>query len=264
MDTDNLYWGGTQSGQKLWTLGQASRVQPMGSPLTVTPPITSAAPALWTSAGISYLFLGLTGHILQTNVSNETVAADNTSPGSASVRGRIAIGTNGSTRIFAGDDGATMWAIDPGNFTGTNKVWSYHEPAGNAINGSAYFDYTSSTIQYGTQGGTVIVLDWTGTLMSGYPYLPGTAADTINTAVLYSAGILVVGTTTGKLFFLDRNNGVGPALIREYYFGPTEAVSGIGYDANVDRYMVSTSDLSTKDGRLYYFDLVADPTPGSS
>jgi hypothetical protein len=28
--------------------------------------------------------------------------------------------------------------------------------------------------------------------------------------------------------------------------------------------MVSTSDLSTKDGRLYYFDLVADPTPGSS
>jgi hypothetical protein len=82
--------------------------------------------------------------------------------------------------------------------------------------------------------------------------------------LLYTGGILVVGTTTGRLFFLDRNNGTtGPAMVRQYYFGPTEAVSGIGYDSNVNRYMVSTADPTTNDGRLYYIDLIADPTAGT-
>jgi hypothetical protein len=82
--------------------------------------------------------------------------------------------------------------------------------------------------------------------------------------MLYTGGVLVVGTTTGKLFLLDRNNGTtGPALIRQYYFGSTQTVSGIGYDGSVSRYMVSTADAGSNDGRLYYLDLVADPTPGT-
>src|SRR5438874_1014852 len=88
-----------------------------------------------------------------------------------------------------------------------------------------------------------------GDRAAGYPYVPGTASDPIRSSVLYFGGILAVGTTTGKLFFLDRNNGTtGPALVREYYFGPTQSVSGIAYDGNASRYMVSTADPATKDG----------------
>jgi hypothetical protein len=265
MDTSNLYWGGTASGQKLWTVGQASESVPTGSPFSITPTITGASPALWTS-GSSYQFLGLTGHVLKINVSNQTLTADNTSPGTASVTGRIALGTNvsGTTRVYAGDDGGTMWAIDPSNFAGTNKLWSYH--TANAIMGSSYYDRGTDTVQFGTQGGTVIVLGGSGAVLNaGYPYTPGAAGDAITAAPLYYAGVLAVGSTGGKLYFLDRNNGASSvALIRQYNFGSGESVSGIGFDPNVNRYMVTTANSSANDGRLYYIDLIADPTPGSS
>ena len=73
----------------------------------------------------------------------------------------------------------------------------------------------------------------------------------------------MVGSTKGKLYFLDRNTGTSVSIVKEYYFGPTESVSGIGYDPTVDRYMVSTASSSTLDGRVYYFDSVTDPTSSS-
>jgi hypothetical protein len=265
MDADNLYWGGTTAGptQQIWTLGQSSRSQPAGSPFTITPIITSAAPALWTSGGIGYLFIGLTGHVISMDVADQMLSATNDSPGSASVWGRITIGSNGATRIFAGDDAGNMWALDPSNFTGTNKVWSYLV-SGDAIQSSSYYDYSTRTIHFGTEGGKVVVLDSAGAALTGYPYTPGTSADSIRSAPLYLGGVLAIGTITGKLFLLDRNSGSGPALIRKYDFGSTESVSGIAYDPNTSRFMVSTSDASLKDGRLYYIDLVSDPTPGGS
>jgi hypothetical protein len=117
---------------------------------------------------------------------------------------------------------------------------------------------------YGTEAGTVFALDSSGARLTGYPYSIGAASDSVRSAVLYLSGVLVVGTTTGKLQFIDRRNGTtGPALIRAYNFGPSESVSGVAYDGNTSRFMVSTSSSSTKDGRLYYFDAVTDPTPGS-
>lgn len=261
MDSANLYWGGTTTApaQKVWTLGQASQSQPMGSPFTITPVITSAAPALWTSSGTTYLFIGLVGHIIKLDVTNQVLSATNDSPGTASVFGRIGIGTSGSTRVFAGDDGGNVWALDPSNFTGTNKAWSY-QVSGDVIKSSPYYDSGTNTIQFGTEAGQVIALGSTGALLTGYPYTPGTASDSIRSAPLYQAGILAVGTTTGKLFFIDRSTGSGTALIRQYSFGSTESVSGIAFDKNTSRYLVSTSSASAKDGRLYTFDLIADPT----
>jgi hypothetical protein len=260
MDTNNLYWGGTTTApaQKVWTLGQGSESQPAGSPFTITPVITSAAPALWTSGATSHLLFGLTGHIIKLDVTNQVLSATNDLPGAASVFGRIGIGT-GSTRIFAGDDGGNMWAIDPSNFTGTNKVWSYLV-SGDAIKSSSYYDYATNTVHFGTEAGKVVALDSSGAALTGYPYTPGTASDAIRSALLYQGGVLVVGTTTGKLFFIDRSTGSGVALIRQYYFGPTESVSGIAYDTTTSRYLVSTSDATAKDGRLYAFDLISDPT----
>ena len=107
-------------------------------------------------------------------------------------------------------------------------------------------------------------MEISGVALTGYPYTLN-ASDPISSSPFFYNGVLVVGTTLGKLYFIDRSTtaaGGSPAIIKEYYFGPTENVSTIGFDANVNRYMVSTSsNASVKDGRLYYFDLVADPTP---
>jgi len=263
MDLTNLYWAGTQSGNKVFTLAQGSGTSP-GGPVTISPTLTSTAPAVWTSAGTTYLFVGLVGNIVQIDITNQMLAQTNTNPGSATVYGRIGIGTTSSNKAFAGDDGGTFWAIDPASFGGTNKRWSY-TVAGDQIKSSAYYDFTDDKVHFGTEGGKVVVLDGNGAPLTGYPYLPGDANAAIRSAILYQSGVIVVGTTTGKLYFIDRNNGTtGPALIRQYNFGPTQSVSGIGYDASVGRYMVSTSDATAKDGRLLFIDAISDPTPGSS
>jgi len=272
-DASNLYWGGNPtSGSPAhgwWTVGQAAESVPTGSPFAITPTITSAAPSVWTVGSTSYLLLGLTGHVLKISLTSQAIVADNSSPGTKSVWGRVSVGSGhtGVPRVYAGDDGGTMWAIDPSSgFGTTGGLWSYHTT--NAIMGSSYYDNVTDTVQYGTQGGTVIVLNGSGAVLNAsYPYTPGAVGDAITAAPLFYNGVLAVGSTGGKLYFIDRNNGAttpAAALIREYYFGPSEAVSAIAFDSTANRYMVSTANPASKDGRLYYFDLITDPTPGSS
>lgn len=259
-DTSNLYWGGVTSApatQKVWTLGQTSRAQPTGSPLTITPTLTSASPVLWTSGATHYAFMGMSGNIIKVNLSNQTVDATNINPGSATVYGRIGIG--GTTRVFAGDDGGSFWAIDPTNFAGTSRVWQY-AVSGDSIKGFPYYDSGTAVVHFGTELGKIVALNSSGVALTGYPLTPGSTSDAIR-AVLYVNGILAFGTTTGKLYFYDRNNGTtGPALINEYDFGPTEMVSAVAFDSSTSRYMVSTADPTTMDGRLYFFDQLTDPT----
>ena len=98
---------------------------------------------------------------------------------------------------------------------------------------------------------------------SSYPY--SLTSDPISAAPLYSSGVLVVGTTKGNLYFLDRNTGSatapnGVSIIKQVSFGSSQTVSSIGYDPDYNRYMVATSSAGALDGRLYYFDVVSDPT----
>ena len=262
VNTTNLYWGGINTSpveQRIWTVSQSTQGRPMGSPFTITPTITSASPALWVDGTTNHLMIGLTGNLIKMNVSNQTLNATNTSPGSASVVGRISTST---TRIFAADTGGNVWAFDPNNFTGTNRVWQHTVGGTDTIQGSILTDQVGGVIHFGTEQGKVGGISiTTGVTRTGYPFVPGTTSDAIRSAPLYISGILLVGTTTGKLFIYDRNNGTtGPAFIRQYYFGPTQAVSGVSYDSNVQRYMVSTADPTTKDGRVYFIDAITDPT----
>jgi hypothetical protein len=260
VDSSNLYWGGTTqmpTTQKVWTLGQTSRAQPVGSPMTITPVITSASPALWTSGPATYLFMGVAGNIIKVNVTNQTLDATNTNLGTASVYGRIGLG---SSRVFAGADSGDLWAIDANNFTSTNRLWRY-AVTGDSIKSSPYYDSSTAVVHFGTERGKMAAVNSGGVPLTGYPFVAGSTSDAIRAAPLYRNGILVFGTTTGRLYFYDRNNGsTGPALIKEYNFGPAQVVSGIGYDSSVGRYMVTTADPASNDGRIYYFDDVTDPT----
>ena len=261
INATNLYWGGIKTSpvaQMIWTVSQTTQAQPVGSPFTITPTITSAAPALFFD-GTNYLIIGLTGNLIKLNVSNQTLTATNTSPGSASVVGRL---TATQTRIYAADNGGNVWSFDANNFAGTNRMWQHTVGGGDQIQGSILLDQVGGIIHFGTEQGKVgAVSSTTGATQTGYPFVPGSTSDAIRTAPLYINGILVVGTTTGKLYFYDRNNGTtGPAFIKQYAFGPTQAVSGVGYDSNAQRYMVSVADPTTKDGRVYFIDAITDPT----
>jgi hypothetical protein len=266
MDASNLYWGSTTSGKNFWTLGQSNESNP--TPVAITPAVTNAGLSIATITGTTYAFMGVTGNFLKINTVSQSITATNSSPGSASIYGRIVLGYDkaGNWRAYGGDSGGTMWALDPGTgFATANGLWHY--TTADAIQSSPYYDHDTDTLHYGTQGGTIIVLNGvSGTaLNAGYPYTPsGGSGDPIQAAPLYYGGVLVVGSMGGKLYFLDRNTGSGVALIKQYAFGPGEAVSGIGFDPNVNRYMVSTASWPSNDARLYYFDLVSDPTPGST
>ncbi|HXU63695.1 MAG TPA: PQQ-binding-like beta-propeller repeat protein, partial [Polyangia bacterium] len=159
------------------------------------------------------------------------------------------------------DAAGTMWAISPTNFTGLKSLWSYASGAAIANN---WYDGTTDTVQFGTAGGKVVVLNAsTGAVLnSSYPYTLD-ASDPITAAPLYYRGVLVVGTSKGKVYFIDRDTGGGAAIIKMVDFGSTQSVSSIAFDSTTSRYMVSTSSAAN-DGRLYYFDLVSDPTSSSS
>jgi hypothetical protein len=264
LDASNVYFGSTTSNRSFFTVGQASETIPSGSPITITQTVSNNAPAIATIGSTAYAFLGLTGAIIKISAFSQATTFTNTSPGAQSIWGRIVLGPNGTTtRAYAGDYGGTMWAIDAGsNFTTTGGLWKY-AIAGDQIKSSPYYDQGSDTIQYGTQNGAINVLGGSGALLNAsYPYTPS-AGDAITAAPLYYNGVLVVGSTGGKLYFLDRNTGTTPgvSLIRAYNFGASESVSGVGFDPTVNRYMVTTASASSKDGRLYYFDLVTDTTP---
>ena len=74
-------------------------------------------------------------------------------------------------------------------------------------------------------------------------------------APLYRGGVIAIGTTAGKVYFVDQKSNAGgvPALISTFNF--EAGVSSISWDLDGSQYMVGTSD-----GKLYYLNQVSDPT----
>ncbi len=271
MDATNLYWAATTASAQVLAGIKQSNGAVIGAGWPVTTPfnVTTSSPTLVTQSGTTTLYLGVTADLLSLAVTG-TSFVQNSKPGT--ITGRVAFGTSlasgtsGTQRIYAGDSAGKMWAISPSNFAGANWLWSY--AAGSAITGNSYDSFTD-TVQFGTAGGKIVVLTGAGSGTAGVTYnttYPVTldASDPITAAPLYYSGVLVVGTTKGKLYLLDRHTGLtspnGVSTIATYSFGPTESVSTIAFDPDYSRYMVSTSSAAS-DGRIYYFDLVADPTP---
>jgi hypothetical protein len=270
LDSNNLYWGGTaSSNNKIWTLGKTSRALASSSPVTVTAVISGAAPALWAS-GDTYAFMGSAAHLYKVDATTQTVTTDN-SLLTGTVSGRLSIITG---KVYAADSAGTLLVADPASF-GT-KLWSYHDTtnhtgcaAGSACAiGSLYVDPALNRAFYGDGDGHLYASynssGTTGAELTGFPFRPGTSSEVYGTAPLYKSGVLVAGTTTGTVYLIDVNGGSGPVLKTTYKLGATTNISGISYDNNSSAYMLSTSDPSTKDGALFYLDLMNDPTPGSN
>jgi hypothetical protein len=278
LDASNIYWAATSSsGQMLFGIKQldGSAIK-TGWPATAPSNVTTSAPTIVTSAGM--LYLGSTSTLAQLTLSSLAWEQDNPT-GIGTITGRVSYGTSiltatfGTTHIFVGDSAGAVWAISPSAFSSTGTVttylWKY--AAGSAVTDN-YYDNGTDTVMFGTSGGALVALTGAGSaglgavVNSSYPYtLPN--SDSVSTAPLYYQGVVVVGSSKGNLYFLDRNTGNATApngvkILKEVNFGSTESVSTIGFDTTVSRFMVSTSSAAN-DGRIYYFDLITDPTSSS-
>ncbi|HEY0713239.1 MAG TPA: hypothetical protein VGF45_11240, partial [Polyangia bacterium] len=160
---------------------------------------------------------------------------------------------------------------DPGTNFGTSsglyKHWGYKDTTNHAACGgvcqvkSHYYDPTATNVYFGDGDGHIYVIDSSGSAKTGYPYRPGTSSNVFQTAPFHRTGVILAGTTTGTLYVIDQStNGTTPGVIRKYEFGASTKVSGISYSPNVSAYMVSTANETNKDGKLYYIDVVSDPT----
>jgi outer membrane protein assembly factor BamB len=272
MDSTNLYWGGVSSStNRVWTLVQATGALVSGSPLSVSATVSAASPSLWTNSGTTYLFTGESAAIEKTNMTTQALV---TSHGSltGTVNGRLTVLGN---KVYAADNAGKLWVMDA-TATGLTTLWSYHDDTHHsgctsgsvcAVTAPLYVDPATSRAFYGDGDGHLYASynssGTTGAQITGFPYQPS-ASDAYAGAPLYKSGVLVVGTTTGALYIIDINGGSGPVLLYTYKFSPTTKVSGVGYDSTSSRYMISTADPTNKDGKLFYLDLVADPTPGSN
>ena len=279
LDGNNVYWAattgtGTPPAQMLFGIQQADGTKiKTGWPATAPAGVTTSAPTLVTVGTTTSLYLGATSTLAQLNFTTVAWMQDVPS-GIGTINGRVSYGnsllpaTSGTLNIFAGDTSGSVWAINPSSFSSSGTVntfrWKY--PAGSTVTDN-YYDAGTDTVQFGTSGGAVVVLTGAGSgtngavLNAGYPYaLPG--GDPVSAAPLYYNGVLVVGTSRGNLYFLDRDNGGGVSILKEVNFGPTESVSTVGFDPAMSRYLVATSSPAN-DGRIYDFDLVSDPTPSN-
>jgi hypothetical protein len=190
----------------------------------------------------------------------------------SAISSRLSIFNN---TIYFAEDIGKVWAIDTTDSLTT--VWGYQDTGSsghtctsnsNCTVKALYLDTGSRRVYYGDQDGHVYVVSRNGVTSGGtlyqsaYPMRPTGAAtmapfDAFTTAPVYisglsvggaNAGVIAIGSSTGKVFFIDQWNGSAAASIRMYSYG--SAVSAISY-----RYATVSSGtfmISTANGRTYY------------
>jgi hypothetical protein len=266
IDGTNAYWAGNNGSgaRKLFRLPQNSATTLNGSG-SLTADLT-AFPAATTVSGTTTIYAAINGTVYKYGGSFGTPTT--VSVTDSAVAGRMTL--FGDIVYFIEADG-TVWALNASNLS-TN--WSYQDTnasrhsggctANNQCSAQNLFVQTvAGRVTYGDQDGHVYVVSKsgsTGALLSGYPFRPGLSTDVFTTAPLVSNGIIAIGTTGGKVFFIDQQNASSaPTLLRTYNFN--SAISSISYDRNSSvsgEYMITTAD-----GRMFYISRITDPTPSN-
>jgi hypothetical protein len=256
-DTTHLYWTGLSG------TGVASAFKlpqdTLASVATVAVNAATAAPSLYTVSGTKYLFTAAATRAYKINTdfspASSTVLTNTTGHGRVSAI---------NARVHFIDDSGKIWV----RYADTmSEAWSYvgdaHHGAGtpgtctSASNCEArnfYYDITANRVYYGDKDGHVYAVAQNGTsgqLLWSTPFATG--SNVFVNAPLYRAGVIAIGSTAGKVYFIDQRstsadapNGVA-ALIRAYSFGSSVGINNISFDHDGNQYVIATGD-----GRLYY------------
>ena len=261
IDSSNVYWAGNNGSgsRKMFSLPQTSTTLNGSGSLTAD---VTVFPTLATISGTTFIFAAISGTVykMPSNFGANTTSTQPTTAAS----GRMSQHNN---LLYFIENQGKVWAL---NTSDLSTSWSYQDtnvgrhPGGctssnQCSSQNIFLQALTGRITYGDKDGHVYVVA-SGSLLSGYPFRPGTSSDIIITAPLVSNGIIAVGTSGGKVFLIDQQNASSaPALLRTYNFG--SAISSISYDhdnASSGQYMISTAD-----GRLFYVSRITDPTPAN-
>ena len=289
MDSTSLYFSGKDGGgsnRKIFRVTRSSGAL-NGTPKAVSADINGGL-AMATVSATPYLFAasnlnGMNGKVykLSTDLATE-YGSSNGQQSTTNISGRLSIYSN---VIYFAEDKGKIWGIDTTDNLAT--VWSYQDTGSGhgACSSSSdctvkalYLEPKSGRVYYGDQDGHIYIVTRNGaggSLYSGYPVRPtgGSTTDPFVTPPVYlngaaagsgtNPGVIAIGSSTGKVFFMDQQNGsAAPALIRMFHTG--SAVSAIAY-----RYASSSAGVfmvSTANGRTLYIDSadVVDPTPNNN
>jgi outer membrane protein assembly factor BamB len=266
MDASNIYWSGNDSAGNPKMFSLARSTMSLNGTLTVTANATGA-PAVADVSGTRYLFSAVNGRVYRMTTS--LGSSINATPTGSNVTSYV--GVYAGNAVYFGDAGGKFWSLNGSDLT---TIWSYTNANSSAI-GGFFFNQRPARAFYGDAAGKMYAIIRSGStangvvLSSNYPYQPTgvSSSDSITAAPVYVSGVTAYGTTTGKVIFLDAQNGSSqPALIQLYHVG--SAVSSVAYDyqsSSVGNFMISTAD-----GHIYVFrrdtgdnTTMIDPTSGT-
>jgi hypothetical protein len=266
LDRVNLYFGGVGADAKNRFFG----VQYMGgagektlvksiTTLAAMPAITTA-PSTQGISGKTYAFAGSdasggTAHVYRMDIPVGIVDADNATP-RHDVTGAI---VHRNYRLHVGDRGGRMHGIDTRLF-GNLAGWPYRDVVNHDVTGldaglypissMPFMNTLTNRIYYGDECGHLYAMAPAGTPLAGYPVNVG---QPVRTAPLFWQGVIVAGTAGGKVALVDESSS---AVFKTYSLGTGSAMSTVSYDSLKIKYLVATGD-----GKLFYLNVEADPTP---
>jgi hypothetical protein len=290
MDATSVYWAGNDSAGSR----KVFRVTRSSGALSGTPRATSAdingGLLITMYGGVNYLYAASnlnSGHSKVYKFALDLATEYGSSNGqqtTTNISGRL---QEYGGKIYFAEDNGTIWSIDTTDNLAT--FWSYQDTSSTGHTGgvcgsssnctvkSLYLEPNTQRVYYGDQDGHVYVVIRSGSTSSGTPYASypvrptgATTSDSFVTPPIFvnglggaAAGVIAIGSSTGKVFFLDqKNGGTSGALIRMYHVG--SAVSAISFRRT------STSagvfNVSTANGRTLLIDStdVPDPSPASN
>jgi hypothetical protein len=287
MDATSVYWAGNDGGgsRKVFRVTRSSGAL-SGTPRAISADITGGL-SISPWGGVNYLFgasnlVASNGKIYKLSLDLATeYGSSNGQQSTTNITGRLTV--YGGYIYFVESNGK-LWVIDTTDNLAT--LWSYQDTGNGhgACSASStctakqiYLEPASKRVYYGDQDGHVYIVSRSGStsngaLYTGYPVRPtgGGTSDPFVTAPVYvsglggaSAGVIAIGSSTGKLFFIDQlNASSAPALIRMYHTG--SAVSAISFRRTSSS--AGVFNVSTANGKTLYIDSadVADPTPNNN
>jgi hypothetical protein len=272
-DTTNLYWTGLAGDGTTSSVFRLPQAAMTGAASVGTTTVSNGAVASLATVGAEdFVFFANASKLYKVRVapSMGTLGSSTWSTGTA-VYGRVSVPFG--TAYFV-DGVGKVYAALASDLTAVSG-WPYQDTAGH---GGSCLTTTCGAkglfVNYGmgAANGNVIWGDYDGhvysvntstaTALTGYPWRPNDANDIFETAPLYRAGIIAIGSKAGKVYFIDHRTVAGgtPANHSNYNFCTTatctgSAVSSISYDFDGGQYVIGTAD-----GKLYYVAAITDPT----
>jgi hypothetical protein len=268
MDGTNVFWAGLDSGgtnNKFFALARSTGTTSI-TPLALSGTVTST-PMLVTLSGTTYFFSARSDGGISKN--SAVLGGLASVSGTSAITGPLAYYSTAG--LICGNAAGVVRVRD----SALSNVWSYTNANASACSALYYDNYTNRAF-YGDAVGKMYAIIRNGATSGGqvvssnYPYQPSnttTSSDPITVAPVYVSGVTAYGTSTGKVVFVDAQNGSSqPALMQMYNFN--SAVSSIAYEyisANVGNFMIGTAD-----GHMHFIrrdtadaTTMRDPTSGT-